>query len=247
MVNCGLNQKLINSKVVTIDKIDTAAGIFLHRLDKDYISDVIFEVCKDCFKMPSVPQGAFAVHKVKEKQKHVAVCKSDNCNDDNKGRFDLKHNFSKLGPVKYNEKMMNSIWGRYNRNSPHNFKKNNAADATMVGLQQPIAVAQDLSIVKETSPNQKRGQFLSAAFAAAGFGVVRNDNLSQETHHLKENIHHDENMKENHHYELEHEQEHGPLGAHGRTHHHGHHGNFHGHHGHGDHSHYEQIWNYSVI
>lgn len=45
----------------------------------------------DCFKMPSVPQGAFAVHKLKEKHQHVAVCKVDNCNDEKPGRFDLKH------------------------------------------------------------------------------------------------------------------------------------------------------------
>lgn len=32
-----------------------------------------------------------------------------------------------LPPVKYNAKLMNSIWGSYNRNSPHNFKKNNGA------------------------------------------------------------------------------------------------------------------------
>lgn len=27
-------------------------------------------------------------------------------------------------PVKYNEKLMNSIWGFYNRYSPHNIKSN---------------------------------------------------------------------------------------------------------------------------
>lgn len=31
-----------------------------------------------------------------------------------------------LTPVKYNGKMMNSIWGEYNKKSPHNFKKQNA-------------------------------------------------------------------------------------------------------------------------
>lgn len=46
--------------------------------------------------MPSIPQGAFAVHKLKEKHQHVAVCKVDNCNDEKPGRFDLKHSEFKL-------------------------------------------------------------------------------------------------------------------------------------------------------
>lgn len=31
-----------------------------------------------------------------------------------------------LTPLKYNSKLMNSIWGLYNRYSVHNFKKNNS-------------------------------------------------------------------------------------------------------------------------
>lgn len=30
-----------------------------------------------------------------------------------------------LAPLKYNSKLMNSIWGIYNRYSPHNIKKTN--------------------------------------------------------------------------------------------------------------------------
>lgn len=52
---------------------------------------LLIDFFTDCFKMPSVPQGAFAVHKIKEKHQHVAVCKNDNCNDEKPGRFDLKH------------------------------------------------------------------------------------------------------------------------------------------------------------
>lgn len=33
-----------------------------------------------------------------------------------------------LTPLKYNSKLMNSIWGQYNRYSVHNFKKNTDAD-----------------------------------------------------------------------------------------------------------------------
>lgn len=92
-----------------------------------------------------------------------------------------------------------------------------------------IAVAQDLSIVKDASPNQQ-GRFISAAVAAAGFGTVGHK-LSHEAE--KENRRHQQE-------ELENE----TLGLHGHSHAHGHHGNYHGNH---DHSHYEQIWNFSVI
>lgn len=50
MVNCELYQSLKQSPILAIDKIDTAAGGFLHRLDKNYISDVIFEVCEGAYK-----------------------------------------------------------------------------------------------------------------------------------------------------------------------------------------------------
>lgn len=85
------------------------------------------------------------------------------------------------------------------------------------------------------SPNQQ-GRFISAAVAALGFGTVGH-NLSQETHE-KENHHHPKHFGELN------EPEHGALGSHGHSHSHGHHGNYHGKH---DHSHYEQIWNCSVI
>lgn len=48
MVNCELNQ-IRQSPIVTIDKIETGAGEFLHQLDKNYISNVIFEVCEGAY------------------------------------------------------------------------------------------------------------------------------------------------------------------------------------------------------
>lgn len=41
-----------------------------------------------------------------------------------------------LTPLKYNSKLMNSIWGSYNRYSPHNVKKVNDAFTFNVELQQ---------------------------------------------------------------------------------------------------------------
>jgi hypothetical protein len=40
-------------------------------------------------------------------------------------------------PAKYNSKLMNSIWGLYNRYSVHNFKKITGDAAASFGQQQP--------------------------------------------------------------------------------------------------------------
>uniref|UniRef100_A0A6M2DCM6 Putative product n=1 Tax=Xenopsylla cheopis TaxID=163159 RepID=A0A6M2DCM6_XENCH len=52
--------------------------------------------------MAAIPQGAFAACKIRENRECL-----------------------ELTPVKYNSKLMNSIWGMYNRYSPYNFKKSN--------------------------------------------------------------------------------------------------------------------------
>lgn len=49
MVNCALYQTTSESSIVVIDKLNTVAGLFLHRLDKNYISEVIFEVCEGSY------------------------------------------------------------------------------------------------------------------------------------------------------------------------------------------------------
>ncbi|XP_052128648.1 uncharacterized protein LOC113201682 isoform X2 [Frankliniella occidentalis] len=46
-------------------------------------------------------------------------------------------------PLKYNSKLMNSIWGLYNRYSVHNFKKNTDGEANNInfGSQQQVLMA----------------------------------------------------------------------------------------------------------
>ncbi|CAG0886799.1 unnamed protein product [Darwinula stevensoni] len=45
----------------------------------------------------------------------------------------VKEYFEQALPARYNSKLMNSIWGLYNRYSPHNFKKNNG-EGGVVGI-----------------------------------------------------------------------------------------------------------------
>ncbi|CAD6227638.1 GSCOCG00001318001-RA-CDS [Cotesia congregata] len=91
------------------------------------IYEFIFDSCTDCRNMAAVPQGAFAVCKVQEfMERRALMQKPDNIEEENLGGF-FKNNLSEkqeLTPLKYNSKLMNSIWGLYNRYSVHNLKKN---------------------------------------------------------------------------------------------------------------------------
>lgn len=70
--------------------------------------------------MPSVPQGAFAACKVRERKMQIAKIQTM---EQESERMFYHGKYLELSPVKYNSKLMNSIWGLYNRYSVHNFKK----------------------------------------------------------------------------------------------------------------------------
>ncbi|XP_016953651.1 uncharacterized protein LOC108026949 [Drosophila biarmipes] len=81
-------------------------------------------------KMAAIPQGAFAACKIREQfnERELIVARlrsaaSDKGSVDN-GNASTQREYS---PNKYNDKLMNSIWGLYNRYSPHNVKKNEYA------------------------------------------------------------------------------------------------------------------------
>lgn len=68
-------------------------------------------------------------------------------------------------PLKYNSKLMNSIWGLYNRYSVHNFKKNTDAKE---GARGGVAVAIWGAILENHPP------VANAAAAAANAESPRN-------------------------------------------------------------------------
>ncbi|XP_055317985.1 uncharacterized protein LOC129576648 [Sitodiplosis mosellana] len=90
------------------------------------------------YKMPSLPQAAFAVCKMRE-QNSRRPSKSQ----DGAGATPIVYNQKQLEylPVKYNEKFMNAIWGHYNRYSPHNIKSNDAAIAISTSGKELMAAA----------------------------------------------------------------------------------------------------------
>jgi len=104
--------------------------------------------------MAAIPQGAFAACKIREQfnERELIVARLRSAAFD-KGSVDngnastrkclisphwvngsFTHRFfyflfpeREYSPNKYNDKLMNSIWGLYNRYSPHNVKKNEYA------------------------------------------------------------------------------------------------------------------------
>lgn len=101
---------------------------------RNQFKELLFESCADCEKMAALPQAAFAASKVRCNQKHdndgmiSAIEGKEKASKEYtyNGRLYLKG--WELTPLKYNSKLMNSIWGLYNRYSVHNFKKNTDAD-----------------------------------------------------------------------------------------------------------------------
>jgi len=110
--------------------------------------------CGDCNKMSRVTMSCYAA------SKHIA--------DETVARVQPKEKPKPSKPInkygemetsvsldKYNGKLMNSIWGLYNRNSPHNFKKQNAESLSNKG--QEIATEKFKSFVVQFTIPQFKG------------------------------------------------------------------------------------------
>ncbi|XP_075166592.1 uncharacterized protein LOC142238753 [Haematobia irritans] len=106
----------------------------------------ILEICQDCTKMAALPQGAFVACKLREqyRDRDLIVSRVKSGGDKNETKFfNGNKKLMEYSPVKYNEKLMNSIWGLYNRYSPHNIKSNEIVSQNKCNhqQQQPTAAA----------------------------------------------------------------------------------------------------------
>ncbi|KAK9711563.1 hypothetical protein QE152_g25405 [Popillia japonica] len=88
--------------------------------------ELLFEYCSHCgcsfAEMSTIGHAAFAVCKVRQNNEKMVI-KMQSIELEKDKFYDEQHNMEP-NPMKYNSKMMNSIWGMYNRYSVHNFKKN---------------------------------------------------------------------------------------------------------------------------
>ncbi|XP_067626331.1 uncharacterized protein [Eurosta solidaginis] len=139
-----LNSTRIQNHLKDLLKSDlTSKNDFIWAVKK-IISDFVLENCEACAIMAALPQGAFAVCKLREMRHRdllVARIRSAKDKKDTKN-INTQKKLTEYTPAKYNDKLMNSIWGFYNRYSPHNIK-GNEYDSSEKGyiMQQHIAVA----------------------------------------------------------------------------------------------------------
>ncbi|XP_005176410.1 uncharacterized protein LOC101897387 [Musca domestica] len=120
----------------------------LNFLRKQVILNIL-EICQDCAKMAALPQGAFVACKLRDqyRDRDLMVSRIKSGGDKNESKFyNCNKKLMEYSPVKYNEKLMNSIWGFYNRYSPHNIKSNEIVsyDRYFNQQQQSSAVANQL-------------------------------------------------------------------------------------------------------
>lgn len=87
--------------------------------------------------MAAIPQGAYAVCKVRHNLERNSLItpieKREKPGKENIFNVRPPVEGWELTPLKYNSKLMNSIWGLYNRYSVHNFKKNTDANEGVFG------------------------------------------------------------------------------------------------------------------
>lgn len=87
--------------------------------------------------MPSLPQGAFAACKIRAQYDRAStVAKMPNGEKQPDFRIFPNRKLTDWSPLKYNSKLMNAIWGHYNRYSPHNIKSNEFNRPTEAASQQ---------------------------------------------------------------------------------------------------------------
>lgn len=123
------------------------------RFTRRQITELLFESCIDCGKM-SIPQGAFAAWKVRCNEDAVSMSAMEEKKKTEEKRENIFNPRPplegwELTPVKYNSKLMNSIWGLYNRYSVHNFKKNTDAEK---GARGGVAAAIWCTILENQPP-----------------------------------------------------------------------------------------------
>ncbi|KAI8439481.1 hypothetical protein MSG28_013252 [Choristoneura fumiferana] len=119
--------------------LDEAAFKIEALYEATLVSDIFFNLCKACQVkgMASIPPSAFSAGRIRETQRDMKVSNVKSGRDPNAKIFNT--NFMELSPLKYNSKLMNSIWGLYNRYSPHNVKNVNEGPVVNGELQQSAA------------------------------------------------------------------------------------------------------------
>ncbi|GAB0098147.1 uncharacterized protein DMENIID0001_138540 [Sergentomyia squamirostris] len=135
------------------------------QVQKLSLSDYLFDICDfctDCSVMPSLPQGAFAACKIGEQfsgRKESTVMRPPTVfgQDGSRQNYSNNKKLMEYTPAKYNGKMMNSIWGLYNKYSPHNIKNVSDVDDAW-----KVAPEQGKYFTAQSTMNDARTSFWDA-------------------------------------------------------------------------------------
>ncbi|CRL02154.1 CLUMA_CG015058, isoform A [Clunio marinus] len=117
----------------------------------DLILLLIADRCRECNEMSRITMSCYAAAKHPQTGEKGTVAR----NYTGKGKKHPKNYENSEALVeldKYNGKMMFSIWGLYNRNSPHNFKKQNAENVKSFKEQETNVADVKMSFVQFSIP-----------------------------------------------------------------------------------------------
>ncbi|KAH8401279.1 hypothetical protein KR009_004387 [Drosophila setifemur] len=119
----------LSEKKIKIDQHFVECWNQLSLLGKLHLFSFLSTITISAAKMAAIPQGAFAACKLREQfnEREMIVARLRSAAGADKGSLDNPLAQREYSPNKYNDKLMNSIWGLYNRYSPHNVKKNEYA------------------------------------------------------------------------------------------------------------------------
>ncbi|XP_047031647.1 uncharacterized protein LOC124638681 [Helicoverpa zea] len=131
-----------------------ASGLKIEALNNLTLETIFFNLCKACQikSMASIPPSAFSASRIRDTQRDMKISNKTKGNESTKF---FNTTFMEWSPLKYNSKLMNSIWGLYNRYSPHNVKKINDAHDSTAELQQSAASSNNKNEPMITLPSAK--------------------------------------------------------------------------------------------
>ncbi|XP_072944563.1 uncharacterized protein [Epargyreus clarus] len=132
---------------------------------RDLSSSFFVKLCKACQlnNMAALPPSAFSAGRIRETQRDMKI------SNIRKGSEPMKFfntNLTELSPLKYNSKLMNSIWGIYNRYSPHNVKKINDAPNFSSAFQQTAVNSGNKNETMLTIPGANLDNMWTVSYAS---------------------------------------------------------------------------------
>jgi len=120
-------------------RLPSSSNTALEAPHEDTYLDKLILFLEEWRRMATVPQGMFAAQKMRAHLERVNEDRSSDSNSNSAGYSFKDFKLLEHLPLQYNSKLMNSIWGQYNRYSVHNVKQHTDKKGAVFGDgQQPV-------------------------------------------------------------------------------------------------------------